>query len=167
MVLKRGDVRGQLTIFIIVAVVLIASIGLFFFIRQDFQQSQIPTSLEPIYTTFLSCLEEGTLIGIDILESQAGYIEIPAFEPGSDFMPFSSQLGFLGNPIPYWYYVSGNNIHREQIPMKNEMGGQLANFVEQKIKNCALDSYRKNGFEIFLDSGEATVAILDDRVDVS
>jgi rod shape-determining protein MreC len=31
------------------------------------------------------------------------------YEASSEYMPFSSQLDFLGNPVPYWYYISGNN----------------------------------------------------------
>ena len=77
---------------------------------------KIPASIQPIYTTFLSCLEEDALVGVDILMSQGGYINLPVFEPGSAYMPFSSQLNFIGNPIPYWYYVSGNNIEKEQVP---------------------------------------------------
>ena len=163
MILKRG----QLTVFVIVAIVLIAAVALFFAIRGNIFVSQIPSSLEPVYTTFVSCLEEDTLTGIDTLESQGGYIELPDFSPGSDFMPFSSQLDFLGNPIPYWYYVSGNNITREQIPSKNEMEEQIANFVEQRIRNCAFDSYYDEGFEIFIDAGGARARILNNRVDVS
>lgn len=159
--------KGQLTVFIIIAIILVAGVALFFLIRQNIFVSQIPSSLEPVYTTFLSCLEEDVLAGIDILESRAGYIELPAFEPGSDFMPFSSQLDFLGNPVPYWYYVSGNNLEREQIPGKNEMEKQLGNFVEEKIRNCVFDSYHEEGFEIFLDEGNANARILNTRVDVS
>ena len=48
-------------------------------------------------------------------------------------MPFSSQLNFLGDFIPYWYYVSGNNIQKEQMPSKNDMEEQLEEFIEEKI----------------------------------
>ncbi|MEK6819835.1 MAG: hypothetical protein AABY03_01390 [Nanoarchaeota archaeon] len=163
----RRDFRGQLTIFVIIAIVLIATVALFFAIRGNIFVSEIPASLEPVYTTFISCLEEDTLVGIDTLESQGGYIQLPDFSPGSDFMPFSSQLDFLGNPIPYWYYVSGNNIPREQIPTKNEMEEQLSDFVEEKIRNCVFDSYYDDGFEIFIDEGEASARILNGRIDIS
>jgi len=98
--------------------------------------SEIPASIEPVYTSFLACLEDDILTGVEILESQAGYITLPDFEPGSAYMPFSSQLNFLGNPIPYWYYVSGNNLQKEQVPSENDMEEQLADFIEQKIINC-------------------------------
>ena len=107
--------KGQLTIFILIAIFIVAGIGIFFTLRESPVFAQIPASIEPVYNTFLSCLDRETSIGIDVLESQAGYIELPDFQPGSDYMPFSSQLDFLGNPIPYWYYVSGNNIDRKSV----------------------------------------------------
>ena len=60
---------------------------------------------------------------------------IPEYEAGSEYMPFSSQLDFLGNPIPYWYYVSGNNIQREQVPSKNRYGKRIRKIYRFKIKN--------------------------------
>jgi len=62
-------------------------------------------------------------------------------------MPFSSQLNFLGNPVPYWYYVSGNNVQKEQVPSKNEMENQLEDFIEEKINKCVFDEYYEQGFE--------------------
>src|SRR3989338_11545493 len=94
---------GQLTIFIIVAIVLVAGVAGYFMFRSGLFQGSIPSSIEPVYTSFLSCVEDKTYTGIDLLESQAGYIDMPEFELGSNYMPFSSQLDLLGNPIPYWY----------------------------------------------------------------
>jgi len=93
--------KGQVTIFIIIAIVLVAAVAGFFIFRGGISLDNVPASIEPIYTTFLTCLEEDALVGIDVLESQGGYIEMPVFEPGSSYMPFSSPLDFLGNPIPY------------------------------------------------------------------
>ena len=94
-----GKKRGQLTIFIIIAIIFIGAVIGFFMFKESFVPKQIPASIEPVYTTFLSCLEENTKVGIDVLESQAGYIELPDFEPGSQYMPFSSQLDFFGQQI--------------------------------------------------------------------
>ncbi len=156
--------RGQLTIFIIIAIVIVGMIVVFFAFRDSLIFTQIPAEIVPVYTTFLSCLEEDTLVGINVLESQAGYIEIPDFEPGSSYMPFSSQLDFLGNPIPYWYYVSGNNIPKEQIPSKRDMEEQLGDFIEEKINNCRFDEYYEQGFEITFEEAEVEVIIEDNAV---
>jgi len=158
--------RSQVTIFIIIAIVLVAGVITFFMFKESIMPSQIPASIEPVYTSFLSCLEEDTLVGIDVLGSQAGYIYLPDFEPGSAYMPFSSQLDFLGSPVPYWYYVSGNNIQKEQVPSKKDMENQLGEFIEDKINTCLFDRYYEQGFEISLSEPKAKINIKDNEIEV-
>lgn len=170
MILKEGNVennKGQLTIFILIAVFIIGSVVVFFVFRGSLITTEIPVSIEPVYNTFLSCLEEDLLTGISILESQAGYIELPDFEPGSHYMPFSSQLDFLGMGIPYWYYVSGNNIQKEQVPSERDMEKQLADFISEKVNRCRFDDYYEQGFEISFDEAEVDVNIGDKEVGIS
>jgi len=159
--------RAQVTIFILIAIVIIGGAVVFYSFRDSIVGEKIPVNIEPVYNNFLSCLESKILTGIDILESQAGYISLPDFEPGSRYMPFSSQLNFLGNPVPYWYYVSGNNVQKEQVPSKNEMENQLENFIEEKINKCVFDEYYEQGFEINQGVPKASVSIRKDGVDVS
>ena len=159
--------RGQVTIFIIVAILVIGGIVAYLVFRQNISSVSLPTSIQPVYTTFLSCVEEQTQIGIDLLGNQAGYIELPDFEPSSSYMPFSSQLNFLGNPIPYWYYVSGNNIQREQIPSEQDMEKSLADFIDDRISYCNFDNYYDEGFEISLDESKTVVDMKKGNVVVS
>jgi hypothetical protein len=159
--------RGQITIFIIISVILVAIVAGLFIFRESLFITKIPVSIEPVYTTFLACLEEDALIGIDILGSQAGYISLPEFESGSPYMPFSSQLDFLGNQIPYWYYVSGNNLQKEQVPSKKKMETQLEEFIESQIRRCVFDKYYEQGFEINQGEPLAEVTINDNNVEVN
>ena len=100
--------KGQVTIFIIIAILIIAGVIAYFFLRTSLIKTSIPENVQPIYTTFLTCLEDDASTGINVLQSQGGYIFLPEFEPGSLYMPFSSQLNFLGVGVPYWYYISRN-----------------------------------------------------------
>ena len=159
--------KGQVTIFIIIAIIIVALFATYFIFRDKTSISKIPASVQPIYTTFLSCLEEDALVGADILMSQGGYIELPEFEPGSAYMPFSSQLNFLGNPIPYWYYVSGNNIEKEQVPSKGDMERALENFIEEKISSCSFDTYHDEGYEIYSEDPKANIEINDKRIEIN
>ncbi|MBI5803254.1 hypothetical protein HY448_01040 [Candidatus Pacearchaeota archaeon] len=161
-----GNSRAQLTIFIIIAIVIVGSIATFFALRGYFLIPSIPETFQPAYTNFLSCIEQDTLTGIALLENQAGYIYLPEFELGSNHMPFSSQLDFLGNPIPYWYYVSGNNIEKEQVPAKADIEKQLEIFVSEKIKECNFGNYYEQGYEIYLGNSSADVQISDNKVSV-
>lgn len=149
--------KAQITIFIIIAIVLVVGIAGYLIVKDRVVSSEIPANMEPVYTTFLACLEEETLTGISVLESQGGYIGLPDFEAGSEYMPFGSQLYFLGNPIPYWYYVSGNNLQNEQVPSLKNMESQLGEFVEDEIKTCVFDSYYDEGFQVIF--GEPNVEI--------
>ena len=156
--------KGQLTIFIIIAIVVIAGVAAFFVFRGSFTLTEIPPSIEPVYNSFLSCLEEDTLAGISILGSHAGYIELPEFQPASIYMPFSNQLDFLGNGIPYWYYVSGNNIQKEQVPSEKNMEEQLADYISEKARDCNFENYHDEGFEVLL--GEPSTEVRIDSNDV-
>src|SRR3989344_4265539 len=90
---------GQITIFIIIAIVIVAGIIIFFVVRNVLEKSEIDSNTD-IFDFFDSCIESKTRNAISISGSQGGYIETPEFEPGSTFSPFSSQLDFLGTPIP-------------------------------------------------------------------
>ena len=158
---------GQVTIFIIIAILIVAGVIAYLFLRTSLIKTPIPAALEPVYTTFLACLEEDTSIGVSILQSQGGYIFLPEFEPGSQYMPFSSQLNFFGNPIPYWYYISGNNIQKEQVPTKSDMEQQLGTFIEDRINNCNFNSYYEQGFEISLAEPAAKTTIKDNKVEIN
>jgi hypothetical protein len=158
---------GQVTIFIIIAILIVAGVVAYFFLRGGLGKISIPAEVQPIYTSFLTCLEDDTSTGISILQSQGGYIYLPEFEPGSSYMPFSSQLNFFGNPIPYWYYVSGNNIEKEQTPTKKEMEQQLETFIEDEINDCNFDSYYEQGFEISLAEPAAKATIKDNKVEIN
>ncbi|MEK6917941.1 MAG: hypothetical protein AABW51_03245 [Nanoarchaeota archaeon] len=165
-ILPRSN-RSQVTIFIIVAILIVASVVLFFVFKNNAaKQEPITVSVDPAYTTFLSCVEDQASNGIKVLESQGGYINPPEFEPGSRYMPFSNQLDFLGNPIPYWYYVSANNIQKEQVPSKSEMETQIAKFVEGKARDCDFSSYTAQGYEITQGDPKASVSIKNNEVDI-
>ena len=64
---KFSNKRGQVTIFIIVAVVVVVLAVSFFIFRDSIFQDNLPASIEPVYNTFLTCLEEDALVGIGIL----------------------------------------------------------------------------------------------------
>ncbi len=150
--------RAQVTIFIIIAIVIVAGIIFYFTIGFDFAKS-VPADLQPVYDYYLECVKATTRESISIMGEQGGYLEIPDFEPGSAYSPFSSQLDFLGRAVPYWMYVSGNNILREQVPTKTLMEEQLARDISEKSDLCDFSGFNSEGYIVNVEKGAANVKI--------
>ena len=159
------DKRGQVTIFIIIAVVIIGGVIAYFALRDGFGSS-IPEDMRPVYDYYVSCLEETTAQGIALMGEQGGYIEAPDFEAGSPYIPFSSQLDFLGQGVPYWMYVSGNNFLKEQVPTRNEMERQLAGYVSERLVDCDFGDFEVMGYDVYIEDGDVSVDINKLSVDV-
>ena len=159
--------RSQVTIFIILAIVIVAGIVIFFAYRGNLFKTSVPLELEPVYSYYLSCIESETLDGAFILEQQAGYIEPPEFSPGSDYMPFSNQLDFLGIGVPYWYYVSGNGISNEQIPSEAKMQEQLDDYIGERINLCDFSQFEEQGFQIEIGESSVDSSIKDSSISVN
>lgn len=149
--------RAQVTIFVIVAVVIVAAVVLFLVLRDGSKnQSELPSDFEAPYLEFVSCLEDELSISVDLLESQGGYIYPIEFEAGSTYAPLSNQLNFVGTNIPYWYYISANGFGVEQVPTKESMESEIERFVSERIGGCDLGDYSLEGFSLEL--GEPVVS---------
>jgi len=92
-------------------------------------------------------------------------IKIPKFEAGSAYMPFSSQLNFLGQPVPYWMYVSGNNLLKESVPTKQDMERELENYVGSRLEDCDFSDFESRGYDIYVGNGTVVAKINDLSVD--
>ncbi len=140
--------RGQITIFVIVAIVIVLAIALYFIFQSRIFSNNVPKNLEPVYNYYLSCVQNEVTEGAKLLGARGGRIEEIQFSPGSTYMPFSNELGFMGMGIPYWYYISGNGISREQIPTKEKMQSDLNGFVREGLQNCDFSGFENKGFNI-------------------
>ena len=158
--------KGQVTLFVIIAIVLIAGISLFFAFRSGFFATGVSAEFSPIYNFYSECIEQETENALSLLGMQGGRINVGDYIPGSEYSPFSSHLDFLGVPIPYWYYVSGNNVIKEQMPTKREMENEVTVFLEERINDCDLEKFYKQGFYINLGVPDVGVEIDDLTVKV-
>ncbi|MFH1237927.1 MAG: hypothetical protein ABIH79_02200 [archaeon] len=164
--MRNIDKRGQVTIFIIVAIIVVVAIVGYFALRSSFVES-IPEDLRPVYDYYVSCLEATTKQGVSLLGEQGGYIEVPDFEPGSAYMPFSSQLDFLGQPVPYWMYVSGNNLLREQVPTRSGMERELEKYVSERVGDCDFSDFEKMGYDVYVGEGSVEAKINQLNIDLN
>ncbi len=165
---KKGFTKkGQVTIFIIIAIVIVVGVIAFFIFRSSDIKNNLPAELRPAYDYYLSCIEDNTREGVRILGDQGGHIELPDFEPGSAYMPFSSRLNFYGIGVPYWLYISGNNVLKENVPTRSEMEQQLNRYVGERLAECDFSDLERRGYEIYVEEGDVLTKIKDRNIEVS
>jgi len=161
----KEEKKGQITIFIILAVIIVGSVAGYFLLKNKItEKEEIPKEFEQVENYFLSCIKENAETGITILGQQAGYIYLPKFEQGSEYMPTSNHLNFLGSNIPYWYYLTGNNLAKEQIPSLNEMEEQLERYIKES--KCDFSDFMEKGYEIDIEELKPKVKIEERKVEV-
>jgi len=121
--------KGQVSIFVIVAIIIVAGIAVFFAFRGGLGLGGVPTEFAPIYSSYISCIETEAENALDLLGTQGGRLDVGEFVQGSEFAPFSSHINFLGIPVQYWFYISGNGIVKENVPSRSDMEREVENYL--------------------------------------
>ncbi len=140
--------KGQLAIFVIIAIVIVLGLVIYLVLREKISTEIQNPEFVPVFNYYSSCIEDASRAAIDLAGSQGGRIYLSQYEIGSEFAPFSSQLYFLGFNVPYWYYVAGNGIIKEQIPSKNDIEKDIGTYVKEKISDCDFEPFYRQGFTI-------------------
>ena len=156
--------KGQLAIVVIIALILIG--GIIIYLALQGRTNTETGEFSPIFSYYQQCISEATLNALSIAGSQGGRIDPGVYIPGSEYAPFSSQLNFLGTPVPFWYYTAGNGIIKEQVPTKSEMQGEIAQYISQRLNECDFERFYEEGYSITLGASNARVTIRDTQVDV-
>ncbi len=164
MIFDKYSKKAQVTIFAIIAILIVAAVGIFAYLQTKPQI--LASEFRPIEQYFLECIKNKAQEGARILGEQGGYIQLPKFERGSEYMPFSSQLDFFGNAVQYWFYISGNNIMRQQVPSLQGMEKQLSDFLKEEIENCDFSQFEDAGYAIEMGEANILTKIRDNSVDV-
>lgn len=139
--------RGQLTVFIILGIVIAVGIVLFFSLKDRIIGSSVPPEFKVAYDMYMDCIDAETYKSALLLGQSGGYLKNPDFSPGNVYFPFSSELNFMGFGIPYWYYISGNGLVKEQVPSKSKIENELDNFLVNQINSCDFSILEEQGFE--------------------
>jgi hypothetical protein len=155
--------KGQVAIFVIIAIVIVAG-SLIFVFRNKVLPPEQSSEFSVIYEQYDSCIESETLSSLSLAGSQGGKIDTGIFVPGSDYAPFSSHLNFLGFAVPYWYYVSGNGVIKEQVPQKVQIEKEIADAVAKAIKTCNFDNLYSEGYSIKFAEPEVKIKIEETKV---
>lgn len=124
--------KGQLTIFIIVGIVLLISIGIFLAMRMT---SQTPTDIispteSPVQKYVESCLYTTAYEGLIIQGENGGFIDLP------DQIKYSPRAyirnDLFGNiEYPMWYYDGINN-----TPTLEYANSELTKYITKNVMQC-------------------------------
>src|SRR3989344_2232993 len=151
--------KGQVAVFVIVALVVVGGVLTYFLFKDSFSPQVQSAELEPVFEYYQSCIKNVAEKGLSVAGSQGGWIEVPEYAPGSSYSPSSSHLNFLGNPVPYWMYVSANGVIKEQVPSINIIEEQLSNYVEEELLFCDFRVFLEQGIYIESENPEVSIDI--------
>lgn len=123
--------KGQVTIFVIIAILLISAIVLFFVFRTQITP-QKGESVETNINSFLSsCLNDNIQERIKLLAIQGGYAE----PLGIDFM-FNNEG--VSRKIPYLCYAqeSGSLCMNQEPMLMQHLKNEMKDYLADDIRNC-------------------------------
>jgi len=135
--------RGQVTIFIIIAIILVAAVSLYFIFKDKISVENIPSEIEPVYTQIISCLKETNKQGVEYLGMHGGYYEIPE----------AISISYFSDNIPYYYLNS-----KTYIPSIERVEGELEDYIHNYLSNClGFESFKEQGYGI--NEGDLLVSV--------
>ncbi len=122
--------RGQVTVFIIIALILLILGGILVYTHKkntEIKPTTLHHELMPVSNLIGSCLASEAGDAVKILGMQSGYLYIPdniKNNPGR-------YLKFAGFTLPYWYYDSESH-----MPDKSFIEKQISAYVDKNINKC-------------------------------
>ena len=139
--------RGQVTIFIIVAIVIIAMVAVIFYFSGGIKKA-VDANAESANTFILDCLEKTGENAIKEIGNQGGY--------------FLTLKGVGNAP----YYLQGE---KESVPSKEEIESEISLFVREELSYCILNfkDFRTQFDEIEHEVKSVETNILEDGVKVT
>ncbi len=148
--------RGQMTIFIIIGIIIIAAVVLYFLFRPRlggiFEGAFSPNS-------YLSaCVEPEVRRGVDLLSKQGSYRDV---EEGS--------VLYQGEKIKYLCYIEGyyKTCVVQQPMIKNNFESQLNDMVKGKADQCMrnlIAEYERRGYKVNSGGINSEVSIIPSKI---
>jgi len=149
--------RGQVTIFIIIAVVVVAFIALAYVVYPKIKTS-FETDTKNPQAFIAECIEDELKEKVDLISVQGG-----SLEPEHYFM-------YMGDKIEYLCYT--NEYYQtcvvQQPMLKQHIERELQNSIKDKVDLCFDElkiSYEKKGYIVDLKKGDTKVELLLKRID--
>ena len=140
--------RGQITIFIIIAILIIAGIVLFFAFKQNIIKKEIsPQEVVPIKNFVQECVEERAEITIKIISEGGGYYFPPKFSTNSGVT----------------YYLKDE---KNYMPSKEKIEDEISENLEKNVLGCAGNFSDFPDYIIERGNLSIKTAILNNKIDL-
>lgn len=154
--MRKGVKKGQITIFIIIALVIVVFGVLIYLFYPQIQAGLGITTQNP-NEYIQGCIEEKIEEGIGILSTQGGNIE-----PGHYILYNNEKIEYLCYTNEYYKTCV------VQQPMLNQhIENEIKDYIDEEADKCfdlLVDSYKKKGYTVNLERGEKKVELLPKRV---
>jgi len=138
--------KGQVTIFIIIAIILVAAIALFFIFKDSFSSEEgLPPDIEEIYLFVEDCIEE---VSADItyeIGLGGGYFFPPKLSTNSGIT---------------YYYSEGENY----MPSKEQIEDEISYYLSERLFFCTKNFIDFPEFEITQGKIETKTEIKDEEI---
>jgi hypothetical protein len=175
--------RGQVTIFIILGLVILSSVGFIYLVKNEYFKSEfekqrdkviVPEQLKPVSMYLDSCVASLAEEGAKLIGVRGGYYDgLPEdLIPRSVVNPFSNSLIVLeGLEVPYWFYLSANNLPVYQVPSLKIMESEILSYVSDNFYDyCVveLNKFVEQGYEIDIheQQEDSSVNIKDTHIEI-
>ncbi|MBU1252689.1 MAG: hypothetical protein KJ905_02860, partial [Nanoarchaeota archaeon] len=161
--MKRvDDKKGQVTIFIIIAIVIVMAVVGYFFIspRIATTESSGTFNEENPQAFMQACLQEQLVETIQKISLQGGSV-VP-----------TNYILYQDNPVAYLCYTSEdyNTCVLQQPLLKQHVESEIENNLAGDVSDCFSsleENYLKKNYEVSLTSGEMNVELLPNRITLS
>ncbi len=172
--------KGQVTLFIILGIVIVASLVLVYVFRAEVLKSEwererekaalVPPQALLVKNHIDSCVKQTGEDAVELIGSQAGYVEIPPdLILRSAANPFSNSLILGGGAeVPYWFYQNAAGNLKQQVPSLRDMKLAIEKYVDEHVEECIdFDQFGEQGYKINAGRAISEVEIEDENVLVS
>jgi len=188
---KRGGRKAQITLFVIIALVIVIVFLIIYFVflkkpavKEEFKREAIPEEFKPVRDYVESCIHKVGIEAIKKMGAHGGYIDPLDAELTPIRLRFSatdqtmfelaSITGDSDDAVPYYLYVPGKSSYLNYqlgsvAPTIESMNYQLAVYMNKELPKCTADfqGLKDKGFTITPDINSifTNAFIRDDNIE--
>ena len=142
---------SQVTIFVIIAVMIIVGIVLFFYLKNRNSSSvlDIPDEIQPVYNSVQDCLKEAGKNAMIRIGKQGGYFFITQGIPSVD------------GKIPYYFY-NGDNLLISRETLEKQISLQIEEYLYICLNNFS--ELKNNGFSFDINDEASVISKINDNL---